>query len=323
MDQCYSLPMLNQVIFICAALACLTPFLSAGLALLLGVAVAIFFGNPFAVQTRKLTHQLLSLAVIGLGAGMNLMVVAKVGFQGIGYTIIGIAAAFIFGTLLGKMLGTEKDTSFLITVGTAICGGSAIAAVAPVLKAKNHEVSVALGIVFLLNACALFIFPFVGHSLHLTEGQFGVWSALAIHDTSSVVGATLQYGAHALEVGTTVKLARALWIVPITFATGMMVARQGKQGAGTEKPKRPWFILGFLMMAALMTWVPDLKPAGHIVEAVAKRMLILTLFLIGTNLTKETLKAVGFKPFIQGICLWILMASGTLLAIMNGLIVEN
>jgi uncharacterized integral membrane protein (TIGR00698 family) len=312
-----------KLLFLLAALFSLSPWASSGTALLLGVILAVSIGNPFADTTKKLTSHFLSLAVIGLGAGMNLNTVAKVGVQGIGYTVITIGMAFLFGTLLGKILKTAEDTSILVTVGTAICGGSAIAAVSPVLRAKPHEVSVSLGIVFMLNALALFTFPAIGHHFQLDEGQFGLWAALAIHDTSSVVGASLQYGPHALEVGTTVKLARALWIVPVTFLMGLYVARRKENANETThqttgekpKPKRPWFILGFILMAALVTWIPALQGPGHVVEMLAKHLLVLTLFLIGTNLTRATLKAVGFKPFLQGIILWITMATSTLLAI--------
>lgn len=284
----------------------------------MGVVLAVSFGNPYSELTKSLTHRLLSLSVIGLGAGMNLNVVAQVGLHGIGYTVIGIGTTFLLGTLFGKLLKISPDTSILVTSGTAICGGSAIAAISPVLKAKSHEVSVALGIVFMLNACALFIFPAIGHHFQMSEGQFGLWSALAIHDTSSVVGATMHYGPHALEVGTTVKLARALWIVPITFIMGWIVSRRPNQEAGETKKKYPWFILGFLAMAAIMTWIPSLQGVGHVIETISKRVLVLTLFLIGTNLTKETLQAVGFRPFVQGICLWIIMASASLFAILEG-----
>jgi uncharacterized membrane protein YadS len=182
-------------------------------------------------------------------------------------------------------------------------------------------VSVSLAVVFLLNACALFLFPLIGHHFNLTEHQFGLWSALAIHDTSSVVGATLQYGQSALEVGTTVKLARALWIVPVTLALGMLV-KAPVDGDTTQPQKRnwPWFILGFLIVAALVTWVPELATAGHYVELVAKRLLVLTLFLIGANLTRDTLKTVGVAPFINGLILWLIVASATLIAICRGLI---
>jgi uncharacterized integral membrane protein (TIGR00698 family) len=224
----------------------------------------------------------------------------------------------LLGTLLTKLFKVENETGLLITVGTAICGGSAIAAVTPVIRAKHHTVSVALGTVFILNALALVIFPPIGHWLQMSQEQFGLWSALAIHDTSSVVGATVSYGAEAAQVGTTVKLARALWIVPLAFGIGLIFNRNNKGEAG--KAKKPWFILGFLIAAALVTWVPMLKPAGAIVEMVAKRTLVVTLFLIGAGLSKETLRQVGVRPFVLGIGLWIITGTVTLAAIMNGLI---
>jgi len=312
---------ISYYIFPLLALLSLSPWISSGAALLMGILTAIIFGNPYNVQTKKLTHTFLSLAVMGLGAGMNLKIIGNVGLSGIGYTILGIACAFFFGNILGKMFSTEKNTSLLIIVGTAICGGSAIAAVAPVIKAKSHEVSVALGIVFMLNALALFLFPWIGHHLSLTETQFGLWSALAIHDTSSVVGATLNYGSHALEVGTTVKLARALWIIPVAMFIGIIKSRSQHQNTGeNQKSKKPWFILGFILAAALVTFIPSLQEIGHQIETVAKKLMILTLFLIGSNLTKETIKSVGLRPFIQGVTLWLIMATGTLAAIILGLI---
>ncbi|HEX7675195.1 MAG TPA: putative sulfate exporter family transporter [Bdellovibrio sp.] len=300
-----------------AGLLCLAPFISSATALVLGIVIAVVIGNPYIAKTRKLTSSLLSLSVMGLGAGMDLGVVGRVGLAGIGYTVVGISCTLVLGFLIGKFLKTERDTSVLISVGTAICGGSAIAAVAPTIRAKHHEISVALGVVFLLNALALVIFPPIGHFLDLTQHQFGLWSALAIHDTSSVVGSTLQYGPESLEIGTTVKLARALWIVPVTFLFGYLFARGQKNQTG-EKAKRPWFILGFLIAAALVTWIPDLRPAGHVVNEIAKRALVVTLFLIGANLTKETLRTVGVKPLIQGISLWATVASCTLAAIVIG-----
>lgn len=310
-------PRLAQWLLPLGAVICLLPMISSASALLLGVVLAVALGNPYVTQAKNWTHRLLSLSVIGLGAGMNLFVVAKVGFQGIGYTVLSIATAFAVGTWLGRVLKTEFNTSFLITAGTAICGGSAIAALAPVLRAKHHEVSVALGIVFMLNACALFIFPPIGHQLSLSQSQFGLWCALAIHDTSSVVGAAMQYGAEALRIGTTVKLARALWIVPLTLLVGMWVARKNTDSLSpAAKTKYPWFILGFIMMAAAVTWFPSLQPAGHFVEAGAKRLLVLTLFLIGSGLTKKNLRMVGIGPFLQGVALWGFMAASTLLAVM-------
>lgn len=309
-----------QFLFPLVGVFTLTPWVSSGEALALGVFLALALGNPYLNQMKRYTHLLLSLSVMGLGAGMNLGIIGRVGIHGIGYTVVGIAIAGVVGTLLGRLLETPRDTSVLITVGTAICGGSAIAAVAPVIRAKHHEVSVALGTVFILNATALFFFPWVGHTLHLSEPQFGLWSALAIHDTSSVVGSTLQYGPRAVEVGTTVKLARALWIVPVAMLVGFIRARQDKGVVRTEGAKRPWFILGFLVAAGLVTWFPSLQPFGHQVEAIAKKMMVLTLFFIGSSLTRATIQTVGLRPFFQGILLWAIMATGSLAVIYFGII---
>jgi len=309
----------HQAVFILAGLLTLWPAITSAEALIAGLILTLVLENPLLTQTKQLTQKLLPLAVMGLGAGMNLAVIGKVGFQGIGYTIVGITFAFIIGTFLGRILKTVRNTSILITVGTAICGGSAIAAVAPVIKAKNDEISVSLGIIFLLNAAALVIFPNIGHLLSLTENQFGLWCALAIHDTSSVVGATLQYGPEALQIGTTVKLARALWIIPVAMLIGLILNRIDKNnGVSNTQPKRPWFILGFIIAAGLVTWFPDLAPVGHQVEGFAKRLLVLTLFLIGTSLNRAAIKSVGIKPFLQGIVLWFFMAIGSLGAILLG-----
>lgn len=293
----------------------LFPFVSPALALVAGVLIAMFLENPY--PTREYTHRLLTWSVIGLGAGMNLQTVASVGLQGIGYTIVSIGSVFIVGTLLQKLFKVNDEVGLLITVGTAICGGSAIAAVTPVIRAKPQSVSVALGTVFILNALALIIFPPIGHALQLNERAFGLWSALAIHDTSSVVGATVSYGKIAAEVGTTVKLARALWIVPVALIIGF-IKRDPSQTSEAGKAKKPWFILGFSIAAALVTWVPALQPAGHVVEQVAKRALVLTLFFIGLGLSKKTLKQVGFRPLVLGVVLWLLVASLTLAAVQIG-----
>ncbi len=297
----------------------LLPQVSAGAALLLGIAVAALAGNPWLPRTRRLTPRLLAASVVGLGAGMNLLQMETVGAQGIRYTMVSIGLTFAVGTLLGRWVRTGRDTSFLITAGTAICGGSAIAALAPAVRAKDEDVSVALGTVFVLNAAALLMFPWIGHRLSLSQSQFGLWSALAIHDTSSVVGATLQYGRGALEVGTTVKLARALWIVPLTLVAGYVRRMPaGEDASAGGKARRPWFILGFLLAAALVTWYPSLQAAGHGVESLARRLLVLTLFLIGTNMTAATIRRVGARPFVQGLVLWMLVAGATLGAIELG-----
>ena len=301
-----------------AGLACLLPWVNPAMALVGGVALAVLVGNPYAALTRKHTPRLLSYSVVGLGAAMNLGVVARVGAQGFVYTLVGITATLALGLVLARLLKVPGTTGLLISVGTAICGGSAIAAVVPVVQAREQEASVALGTVFLLNAAALVVFPAVGHALGLGEGAFGLWSALAIHDTSSVVGASLRYGGtHTLEVATTVKLARALWIIPVTLAVGAVHARL-HGAAGQGKAKRPWFILGFLAAAALVTFVPALQGPGHAVASVARRALVVTLFLIGVNLTPAALRAVGVRPLLQGVVLWVVVSAATLGAILAG-----
>jgi uncharacterized integral membrane protein (TIGR00698 family) len=303
--------------------ACLTVFwldISSAIALGLGLLFGVLLKNPFLETTKGLTHRLLSTAVIGLGAGMNLLVVAKVGSQGFLYTFLGIFLTIGIGLLFGRFLKVEHNSSWLISVGTAICGGSAIASVAPVLKAKQHEISIALGIVFLLNSIALLIFPHIGHHFAMTQEQFGLWAALAIHDTSSVVGASLAYGTDALRIGTTVKLARALWIVPVTLMVGLYIAKfrttQDVTGQSAKR-KYPWFILGFLIAAALNTWLPIFHNVAGPIELIAKRLMVLTLFIIGSNLNIEILKGMGIKPVIQGVSLWLIAASVSLFAILQ------
>ena len=310
---------LAHILLPLAGILSLLPQVPSAVGLLLGMALALSIGNPYLQQTRSWTHRLLALSVVGLGAGMDLHVVGKVGLQGIGYTLVGISLSLTLGLWLAKRLHIAGNTGLLIAVGTAICGGSAIAAVAPAVGAKPHEVTVSLGTVFLLNAAALILFPLIGHHFALSQQQFGLWSALAIHDTSSVVGATLHYGPDALRIGTTVKLARALWIVPVAFAIGLIHSKKGG-AVSDERPatKRPWFILGFLAMAALVTWIPSLQGVGHYVEGGAKRALVLTLFLIGSNLTRATIRSVGIKPLVQGSVLWMVVASATLAAILAG-----
>lgn len=297
-------------------LATLWPAISPAVALLAGIALALTLGNPY--PTKPLQQKLLSGSVVGLGAGMNLVVVAGVGLRGIGYTAVGIGVALLVGTLLGRFLRVNRDTGLLITVGTAICGGSAIAAVAPVLRAKDEDVSMALVTVFLLNAIALFVFPAIGHRVGLGEEAFGLWSALAVHDTSSVVGTASQYGPRALEVATSAKLARALWIVPLTFAIAAVRARSGGGEKTDAKPKRPWFIAGFLLVAAIVTFVPGLRPVGEVVAFVARRTLTATLFLIGLGLSRSALRTVGVRPMVLGVALWLFLGGATLLAIERG-----
>lgn len=313
-------PIARPLLILGAALA-LAPFTSAAVALLGGAAIALICGNPLQTHTRTWTHRLLPLAVVGLGAEMNLRTVALAGLHGIGYTAMSLTVVMFLGLWLGRILKVDRDISLLIAVGTAICGGSAIAAVAPVIRAREHQISVALATVFLLNAVALIIFPPIGHFAHLGQEPFGLWAALAIHDTSSVVGAGLAYGAKALEIATTVKLARALWIVPMTMGIGMVLARRDTAAAMDAPPvKKPWFIAGFLAMAALVTWVPALQDAGHMIALGAHRILVLTLFLIGAGLSREALRTVGIRPFLQGLILWLIVASLGLTVVKAGLL---
>jgi uncharacterized integral membrane protein (TIGR00698 family) len=221
--------------------------------------------------------------------------------------------------LIGKYCFVPAKISFLISVGTGICGGSAIAAIVPLLRANHHESSIALSVIFILNALALILFPIIGHHLNLTQEQFGLWSALAIHDTSSVVGATAQYGEKALEIGTITKLTRALWIIPVALIVGVIAHK--KYGSDDQaKTYKPWFILGFILMAAAFTWISALHPFESSLVNLAKRGLSLTLFFIGTSLTWDTVKTVGFSPFIQGIILWLITMITTLYFILKGVI---
>lgn len=288
----------------------------AALALIAGAVLALIVTNPYENWTRKHVSTLLSLSVVGLGFGVNLIAIAKVGAEGIGYTIISILFCLVTGLGLGYFLKNDRNVSVLLSCGTAICGGSAIAALSPVIQAKAHEISLSLIIVFLLNALALLVFPWIGYYLQLTQEQFGLWSALAIHDTSSVVGATLQYGQKAVEVGTTVKLARALWIVPMTLLTAFLyqhfVFARG-ESSGKQTIKKPWFILGFLAAAALVTFFPVLKTPGLYLRTLAEQGLVAALFCIGSNLSQTSLSHMGIKPLIQGFVLWVLMAVFTLM----------
>jgi uncharacterized integral membrane protein (TIGR00698 family) len=284
-------------------------------ALIAGVTAALLLGNPYAARTRRLARLLLPAAVVGLGAAMDLRAVARAGLQGAGSAAATIAATLCAGALLARIMRLRSRATTLVTVGTAICGGSAIAAAAPVIGAEDDEVSLALGTVFVLNGVALFVFPVVGRWAGLDERAFGMWAALGIHDTSSVVGAALQVGTRALEVATTVKLARALWIVPLTLALGLIVHRGGARNA-----PRPWFILGFVAAAALTTAVPALRPAGRLVAAVARQALVVTLFLIGAGMSREALRAVGPRSLLHGTALWLMVAGGTLAAVRAGLL---
>jgi uncharacterized integral membrane protein (TIGR00698 family) len=289
-----------------------------------GVAFGFTMAHPYRKESSSLARLLLQISVVFLGFGMNLNQVIHAGESGFVYTAFSICFAVALGLLLGKVLKVGGRASYLITLGTAICGGSAIAALAPITNANEEETSVSMGTVFLLNSVALLLFPLIGWWLHLTQNQFGLWAALAIHDTSSVVGAAARYGTQALAIGTTVKLARALWIVPVSLFTAAWIGRT------TVNPRRPtarkarvhipWFIFLFIGASVLSTYVPRFMSAWFDLNQLGKAGLTATLFLIGTSLSKRTLQTVGIRPLLQGIILWILVASASLLAICTGLV---
>lgn len=279
-----------------------------GVAVLAGIAFSLIFGNPFEALTGRLTSPMLGAAIVGMGFGMNLAKVLLAGTQGFVYTFAGIALGLGLGVLLGRRMNLPKNAYCLISVGTSICGGSAIAAAAPALKAKAADVAVASAVVFTLNAVALLVFPAVGHALGMSERQFGCWAALGIHDTSSVVGAALAYGPEALEVGTTVKLARALWIVPVTLLLTAFVARPEADGKRKFRLRVPWFIPGFLLASAAATWLPGVSECGEMMKNLSSSLMILTLFLIGANLSRAKLKELGARPVLHGVALWIVLS---------------
>jgi uncharacterized integral membrane protein (TIGR00698 family) len=282
------------------------------LALGAGLAIALATRMDRPKQAKLLTTLALQLGVVALGAGMNLDTVLRVGLDGALVTATSLALAVTLGLALGRWFSVPSDTSLMIAIGTGICGGSAIAAVASVIRPKDHEISIALAVVFVLNAVGLLVFPIIGHLLGMSEVVFGRWAALAIHDTSSVVGAGLVYGPIALTVATTTKLARALWIVPVTLATAILRPNASTESGGGGRlrdVKWPWFILGFVAVAALVTWVPQLAPYAKPTAAAGRRSLVLALFLIGLSLSPKALTKVGPRPFIVGVTLWIIVAA--------------
>ncbi|MDD2791687.1 MAG: putative sulfate exporter family transporter [Sediminibacterium sp.] len=299
----------RTIIFFLAAAVCLLPQISAPVALVMGLAVAQWIGHPFLELNQKATRLLLQFSVAGLGLGMNVHSALKAGKEGMGLAATSIIVTLALGYWLGKLFKTEQKTAYLIAAGTAICGGSAIAAIAPVIKAEDKSISVALGTVFVLNAVALFLFPFIGHLLHLSQTEFGLWSAIAIHDTSSVVGAASRYGSLALETATTVKLTRAIWIIPVA------VLSAGMYKSNNRKIRIPGFIVWFIAALLLNSYVPAVRQYSSLLTGIAKAGLTLTLFLIGAGLTSNLLRSVGFRPFIQGLILWIIISAAALSAV--------
>ena len=300
-------------IFLLCIIISASGFVSPAVALGAGIAFGLLLPHPFAPESRDLSRLLLQASVVALGFGMNLHQVVHAGASGFAYTAVSIVCAILLGTLLGRMLSVQPKAAFLITCGTAICGGSAIAAIAPITNAGDEDMAVSLGTVFTLNAVALLAFPMIGFALHLTQSQFGLWAALAIHDTSSVVGAAAHYGPQALTVGTTVKLARALWIVPLALATAAI-------SKSSTRIQWPWFILYFCLAAVANTYVHSLAPVFAALSKLGRCGLTVTLFLIGSGISKATLRHVGARPMLQGVVLWIIVATLSLWAIRSGLI---
>lgn len=285
-------------------------FLSPALALLLGIVFALTLKSPYPVFARKTSKYLLQASVVGLGFGMNMYSALEAGKEGMMFTIVSVIGVMFLGVLLGKVFKLSKKNSYLISSGTAICGGSAIAAVAPVIDADDDETTLSLATIFVLNAVALLIFPPIGHLFGLSQEQFGTWAAIAIHDTSSVVGAGAAYGEEALKIATTVKLTRALWIIPVAIVTMFIFRTKGK------KISMPWFIFLFIAAMLLNTFVniPEWLSSGIVL--CSKHALAATLFLIGCGLSVESVRNVGVRPFLLGISLWVVISTVSLAVVM-------
>jgi uncharacterized integral membrane protein (TIGR00698 family) len=303
--------MIPRVIFVLCLLVSASGLVSPPAALAIGLVFGLAVPHPYSDASKKYSKFLLQASVVGLGFGMNLRQVIAAGRSGFVYTLLGISFALVAGMALGRLLTVKHVPAFLISTGTAICGGSAIAAVGPITQASDEEMAVALGTVFVLNSVALLTFPFIGMALKLNQSQFGLWAALAIHDTSSVVGAAAKYGAEALGIATTVKLARALWIVPVSIGTA--VVRGAK-----AKIQWPWFIGLFCLAAVCKTYLPGGVAVYTLAVKAAKLGLTATLFLIGSGISLATIKRVGHRPLLQGIILWLLVLTGSLWLIRQG-----
>lgn len=297
-----------KILFLALVALSFSPLISPPIALLLGILFVNLFGKV--LETDDFVKKLLQYSIVGLGFGINLKTAIEAGSQGFLFTVSTIILVMVLGMILAKIFRIDKTIAQLISAGTAICGGSAIAAVSPILKANSKQTSVALGIVFVLNAVALFIFPEIGHYFNLSQNQFGIWSAIAIHDTSSVVGASSKYGSEALQIATTVKLARALWIIPLAFIISIFTKSEGKI-------KIPYFI-GFFVLAILAgTYLPFLKNFNHYISDFSRDLLKVALFLIGAGLSLQNLKNIGLKPLLLGIILWLLISGISLFAILE------
>ncbi len=297
--------------FLCGFAYCLTPYASSPSALLIGVLLSLMQSVPNAIPISQLTKKLLAYSIVGLGFGIPLQQALIVTSQGIGLIVTTIFATLAFGALLTKWLKLNATTGYLISVGTAICGGSAIAAVAPAIRAKQEQIGLALATVFVLNSVALFVFPVIGHALHLSQHQFGTWAAVAIHDTSSVVGAASAYGEQALTTATTLKLSRALWIIPVTLLSAWLYRSQNQRFV------LPYFIFFYCAAIGMSALWPQYASAYQLIFALAKKALVVCLFLIGCSISIDKLKAAGSKPLILGVGLWVAVSVSSLLWIIG------
>ncbi len=300
----------KKIFFVLCLLFCATPFANNPIALIIGFLFACILGNPFAHISHKATKWLLKICVVGLGFGMSLQTAIHTSKQGLILTVCSIVITLGLGIIIGKLLKISTKIAHLLASGTAICGGSAIAAVAPIVNASEKEISVSLGTVFLLNSIALIIFPAIGHFFNLTQHQFGLWSAIAIHDTSSVVGAASSYGQEALQLATTVKLARALWIIPLSLVSAFVFKSENK------KINIPWFIGLFILAMIMNSYIPYISNFNTYIVSISKTGLTITLFLIGVGLSINKIKSVGWKPLLLGVLLWIVISVSSLFAIM-------
>ena len=290
------------------ALRFLSSWVTPPMVLFIGLVFALLCGQAYPTFNKKVSKKLLQYSVIGLGFGMNLQASLASGKEGMLFTIISVIGTLLIGMFIGcKVLKLNRNTSYLISSGTAICGGSAIAAVGPIINAKDTDMSMALATVFILNAIGIFLFPILGHWLGLTQQEFGTWAAIAIHDTSSVVGAGAAYGEEALQVATTIKLTRALWIIPLALVTSIIFRSEGK------KISVPWFILFFILAMLINTYLlADFPQIGKFIAGIARKGLIITMFFIGASLSVDVIKSVGIRPLLQGVLLWIIISAASL-----------
>jgi uncharacterized integral membrane protein (TIGR00698 family) len=299
------------ILFVFLGISCLSGYVNGPVALLLGFLFTNFVGNPFSEYNQKAVNWMLKIGVVGLGFGISVNEALEAGSTGLTFTLISIVGILVVGIFLGRLLRLDPKMAHLLSVGTAICGGSAIAATAPVIQAKESSISMALGVVFLLNAVALFLFPVIGHALELSQHTFGMWSAIAIHDTSSVVGAADTYGVEALKVATTVKLARTLWIIPVSLLS-MLLYRSTK-----GKLRLPWFIGLFALAVLLNSYGSFPLEWSSIIVKGSRLLLVLTLFLVGAGLSFEKMKAAGWKPMLLGVLLWVLISCFSLVLLIE------